>query len=50
VEFIPQEHTDFIFQVSGRPGLLATVAVATLGLALAVAWYRRRRRRREQPR
>lgn len=47
VEFAPQEHTDFIFQVYSWPAFLATVGAAALALA-AVVWYWRRSRRRDE--
>lgn len=45
VEFVPVEHTDFIFLVSPEwVGYAAVFMVAALG-----TWYYRRRRRRRQP-
>jgi cell division protein FtsW (lipid II flippase) len=49
LEFVPEEHTDFIFAVSSWPALLATITAAVLALAAIVVWYRRRRRRRDEP-
>jgi hypothetical protein len=52
VEFVPEEHTDFIFEVSNWPALLAFLALvgaAALTLAFALSRYRRRRRAGDEP-
>jgi LPXTG-motif cell wall-anchored protein len=48
VEFVPQEHTDFIFQVqvTNWPAFLAAIGAAALGLGFLL--YRWRRRRRDE--
>lgn len=49
IGFVPQEHTDFIFQVhvTNWPAFLATIGAAALGLGFLL--YRWRRRRRDEP-
>jgi LPXTG-motif cell wall-anchored protein len=49
VEFVPEQHTDFIFQfeVTSWPVFLAAIGAAALGLALIV--HQRRRRRHDEP-
>ena len=49
VEFIPQEHTDFIFAVPSWPAFLVTVGATAFALTAIVVFFRRRRRRRAEP-
>ena len=44
VEFVPAEHTDFIFAVAGAE-LWAGLLLLTLALATLAIWRRRRRTR-----
>ena len=44
VEFVPAEHTDFIFAVTGAELWVGLLALA-LALAALVVWLRRRRTR-----
>jgi cell division protein FtsW (lipid II flippase) len=44
VEFVPEQHTDFIFQfeVTSWPVFLTAIGAAALALVLVVRWRRRR--------
>jgi cell division protein FtsW (lipid II flippase) len=46
LEFIPQEHTEFVFMVVRERLALTSVLVILLGAAGLVWWIPRRRRRR----